>query len=138
MNNPHADIIIDLLPLYFAGEASAASRELVDAYFAAHPQFAKAMHAAQSNSVSVPIPAAASATGGTAAVKRIRAQLRWRAALIAIGIFCSISPFTFVFENDQLRYFMWRDAPAMAIAYASVAACAWIALFHLIRRTSTA
>lgn len=134
--NPHEDIILDLLPLYFAGEANAASRGVVEDYFAAHPQFAKAVRAAQINSVAV--PGNASVTGGPVAIKRIRSQLRWRAALIAIAIFCTISPFTFIFENDHVRYFMWRDSPAAALAYCGVAALAWIALLLMIRRINTA
>jgi hypothetical protein len=135
MSNPHEDIIIDLMPLYFAGEASAASRDMVEAYFAAHPQFEKAMRAAQDSSV--PVPANPSTYNGTVAFKRIRSQLRWRGVLIAIGIFCSISPFTFIYEHDHLRYFMWRDSPGTALGYACVAAIAWIAMFVLKRRSST-
>lgn len=136
MTNPHEDIILDLLPLYFAGEASAASADVVEAYFAAHPQFAKAIRAAQLTSAAV--PGNASANGAPVAIKRIRSQLRWRATLIAIAIFCSISPFTFIFENDHVRYFMWRDSPAIALLYSGVAAIAWIALVVLTRRTDAA
>jgi hypothetical protein len=34
------DVIVDLLPVYFSGEASAATRALVDDYFARDPAFA--------------------------------------------------------------------------------------------------
>jgi len=135
MTNPHEDIILDLVPLYFAGEASAASRDLVETYFSAHPPFAKAMRAAQVNSV--PVSANASANGGMVAIKRIRSQLRWRASLMAIAIFCSILPFTIIFENNHVRYFMWRDSLATALFYSGVAAIAWIAVFVLSRRTNT-
>ena len=135
MTDPHEDIILDLLPVYFAGEASAATRSLVDTYLAAHPQFAKAMRAAQGTSMA--IPASASPNGGTVAITRIRSHMRWRAALIAVAIFCSLSPFTFIFENDHLRYFMWRDAPAMALSYAGAAIVAWIAMFAVGRRINT-
>jgi hypothetical protein len=109
---------------------------LVEAYFAAHPQFAKAMRAAQMNSVS--IPPTGSANGGKVAIRRIRSHLRWRAGLMAIALFCSIAPFSFIFENDHVRYAMLRDSPATALAFAGAAAIAWIAMIALGRRTETA
>jgi hypothetical protein len=136
MTKLHEDIIVDLLPLYFAGEASAASGALIEAYFAEHPQFAKAARLAQQSSIVM--PAVAVSSEGTLAIKRIRSLLRWRAALIALAIFCTISPFSFFYNDNRLHYFMWRDSPAMALTYAAVAAAAWIAAFLLGRRTSTA
>jgi hypothetical protein len=134
MTNLHEDIILDLLPLYFANEASAASVALVDTYFAAHPQFAAAARAAQGRSI--PIPPRLAENGGTVAIRRIQNLLRLRAALIAVAIFCSISPFSFTYDHGHLRYFMLRDATATALVYATVAAIAWIAVYALGRRTS--
>ena len=37
--NPTQDVITDLLPLYFSGEASADTRTLIEEYFAANPEF---------------------------------------------------------------------------------------------------
>ena len=54
MTNLHEDIILDLLPLYFANEASAASVVLIDNYFAAHPQFAASARAAHGHSIPIP------------------------------------------------------------------------------------
>ena len=41
--NVSKEIIIDLLPLYFDGEASKESQELVEIYFDENPEFAKDM-----------------------------------------------------------------------------------------------
>ena len=135
MSYPHQDVIVDLLPVYFAGEASVASGDLIEAYFAAHPPFARAMRAAQANSA--PIPAHASGDDGKMAIKRIRSHLRWRSGLIGIAIFCSIMPFSFLVENNVMRYVMLRDAPATALMYAAAAAMAWIAVLIFSRRTNT-
>lgn len=135
MMNLHEDVILDLLPVYFADEASAASREIVDAYFEAHPQFAKTVRAAQMNVTHV--PGNASVNGGHVAIKSVKKQLRWRSALIAAGIFCSISPFTFIFEGQRVTYFMWRDAPMIATFYSVAAALAWLLLWLSIRRANT-
>ena len=129
------DVILDLLPVYFAGEASAASRGVIEAYFEAHPQFAQAVSAIQAQTPLV--PGAAAPNGGHVAIKRVKRQLRWRAVLMAIAIFCSISPFTFIYHSGRLLFFTWRDAPLTAAVYAGIAAVAWITLLLSIRRTDT-
>jgi hypothetical protein len=134
MTHVPEEVILDLLPLYFTGEASAASTELVDSYFAAHPHFAKTMRAV--NSSPPYVPGNAAPNEGHAAIRRVKNHMIWRSALIAIGIFCTLSPLTFIYANGQLVYFMWRDAPASAATYAGLAALAWIALTVLIRRTT--
>jgi hypothetical protein len=135
MMKPDEDVILDLLPLYFGGDASAASRAMIEAYFEEHPRFAQEVRAAQAN---VPgVPGTAAPNGGHAAITRIKAQLKWRSAQIALAIFCSIAPFTFVFDNGRVVYFMWRDAPLTASVYAGVALIAWIAVWLSARRTET-
>lgn len=135
MMNLHEDVILDLLPVYFTDEASAASREIVDAYFAAHPQFAKTVRATQMAVTHV--PGNASANDGHAAIKSVKRRLRWRAALIAAGIFCSISPFTFIFNDQRVVYFMWRDSPMAASFYTVAALLAWLMLWLSTRRANT-
>jgi hypothetical protein len=61
-----------------------------------------------------------------------------RAALIAIGIFCSASPFSFTYENSQFSYLMWRDESRVAFFYIAGAVSAWIALWLVVRRQNTA
>lgn len=135
MMKPDEDVILDLLPLYFAGDASAASRTLIEAYFDADPKFAKAMRAAQ---MSMPgVPGAAAPNNGHAAIDRVRTQLKTRSVLLAIAIFCSLAPFTIVFDNGHVAYFMWRDGPLTASAYAGAAVVAWIAVWLSARRTNT-
>lgn len=127
------DVIVDLLPAYFAGEASPASRAIVDAYFAAHPQFAQAMRAAQTTSPD--LPPIDPVDGGHDAIQRVRKHLRRRALLIALAIFCTVSPFTFMVKEQELVYFMWRDAPATAACYTAVALAAWLGLWMTNRPT---
>lgn len=136
MMNPDEDVVLDLLPLYFGGDASAASCAMIEAYFEEHPRFAQAVRAAQ---VNVPgVPGAAAPNSGHAAITRVRRQLRWRSALMAIAIFCSLAPFTFAFDDGRIVYFMWRDAPLTAAVYAAVAALVWMAIGFSVRRSNTA
>jgi len=121
------DVIVDLLPAYFAGDASPASRAIVDAYFAAHPAFADAMRASQGAGDAV--PDIAPNDRGHEAVRRVRKKVRQRSLLMALAIFCSMAPLTFVARDGQLAYLMLRDAPVTALCYAIVAAIAWLALW---------
>lgn len=134
MNLPE-DVILDLLPVYFADEASPASRAIVDDYFEAHPQFAKTVRAAQMKVTHVPGPA--SANGAQVAINSVKRQLKWRSVLMGVAIFCSISPFTFIFGDQRVVYFMWRDAPLAAASYIAAAAFAWLLLWVSVRRTNT-
>lgn len=136
MSELHEDVIADLLPLYFSGDASAASCATVEAYFAVHPAFAAAMRTAMASAAAVPrmAPDAGNASA-TGAIKRIRRQLRWRAVLIAAGIFSTVTPFSFVVTQDKLVYLMWRDTPALAAAFACLAVVSWTALWIVVRRT---
>ena len=135
MNAVSRDIIIDLLPLYFADEASPASRALVEDYLAAHPDFADSMRASQEATAAV--PANSPENAGHRAIQRIRNELVWRAALIAAGIFTTLLPFSFVANNGRLEYFMLRDAPVGAIFFLCIAVLVWSALWYLVRRMNT-
>jgi len=127
MTNLPEDVIADLLPAYFSGEASAATRAVVDAHFAAHPQFARAARASQRADVA--LPPVDAADDSHEAIRRVRKHLRRRALLIALAVFCSVSPFAFIVKDQVLVYAMWRDAPAMAACYAVTALAAWAALW---------
>ena len=134
--NIDKDIIIDLLPLYFSQEASAATKTVVEAYFAEHPEFAAAMRTAQHQPPQ--IPAAPRADNGAIAMTRLRQLLRWRAGLQAIAIGFSLAPFSFVFGDGRLSWMMLRDAPGSALAYGLAAMGAWVAFVVLNRRMNSA
>lgn len=77
--NPKQDVITDLLPLYFSGEASADTRALVEEYFAANPDFermARRMAVGMAALKSAPLTAADALE--QRALVRTRAQLRGR------------------------------------------------------------
>ena len=116
-------VMIDLLPSYFAGESSAATRALVDAYFDAHPAFAQAMRATQG--ARLDLPKIAVHDHGQEAIRRVRKSLQWRAVLMALAVCCSVAPFTVILKDQSVVYFMWRDAPAASLIYTGIAAGLW-------------
>jgi len=130
--NIDQDIICDLYPLYHAGEASTATQALVEAYFAAHPEFARLMR--ESQETRLDIPAAVTGASAHAPIRRIQKLLRWRSASMALAIACSLLPFSFVFNNGNLVWFLLRDAPQAAHLSIAVAVAAWVTFFTLTRR----
>lgn len=117
------DVIVDLLPVYFAGEASQASRKAIEACFELHPLFAQHMRASQH--APLVLPRAASDDGGHEAIRRVRKRLRGHSLLMATAIVCTAQPCSFIVQDGVLVHAPWRDAPVLALAYTGVAIVAW-------------
>jgi hypothetical protein len=127
------NIIRDLLPLYFAGEACPETRVLVEEFLARDPTLA-AQAASQKSGSSEKI-----LTGGTImplsqdheaeALARTRAKLQRTVRILALAIAFTLVPFSFTFADGQITWMMLRDVPRMALTYWALAAGFWIAYF---------
>ncbi|MGE0638682.1 MAG: hypothetical protein AB7G12_04730 [Thermoanaerobaculia bacterium] len=133
--NFHADVVRDLVPLVLAGEASAASRELVERALASDPELARlvARGTADGSLTSAPPPAPApeSAKRAFDATRRL---LRLRGWLLGAGIFTSLLPFSVAGGESGIRFFLLRDAPFVALAAATLAVASWTAFAAVTRR----
>jgi hypothetical protein len=130
------DVILDLLPLYFAGQVSADTKQLVDQFFETDPDFAR---------MSARFDALIKARGGLPtgsdfgerrALQRARLLLRYRNQLIGFAVAYSLAPFLFVFRNSRIEWVMFHDKPRMAVGFALVAIGCWVAAFILGRRAA--
>ena len=130
------DVIIDLATLYFAGEASAASRALVERYFAQHPELAAALRASQGAAAGLGALPAADTNSSHATLLRLRRLLRLRSSLMGVAIFCSLAPLSFTVGMER-NWSMLRDAPASALAYGVAAVIAWVGYAIVARKTRT-
>ncbi|MGQ0733768.1 MAG: hypothetical protein ACT4QD_08945 [Acidobacteriota bacterium] len=122
------DIVIDLLPVYESGEASADTRALVEDFLKQDTEFARIVKAAHKRPQARPEPIQPSppASGEVAAVTRTRNTLRWRSWTMAAAIFLTMLPFSMAGDSDNgLRFFMWRDVPASRFALVLAAALWW-------------
>ncbi len=127
------DIIEDLLPAYFSGEASADTRRLVEDYFGRNPAFAvQARRAAQMLEAlgDTPLPRP---DGELTALKRVRRVLLWQRILMALALTCSFNAlslgFSFEIAGGRLRP-LWLALPWQAPAVAVlglVAVGLWLA-----------
>jgi hypothetical protein len=134
------DIILDILPLYFSGQASADTRMLVDEFLAADPDFARmSRRFDQLLTERDPKPTSGDAIERRA-FERTRRLLRYRNQMIGFAVGYSLVPFAFLFRSGRIEWIMFRDHPAMAVKFALVAVACWIVVGILgirARRTSS-
>ena len=112
--NVTREVITDLLPLYFSGEASADTRALVDEFFRQDPEFAhlaRRMGDVRQKLVrDVPPPEAGVEKQ---ALQKTRDMVQTRNAWLGIAIAYTIVPFIF-FRHQGQWWFLWRENPDVA------------------------
>jgi hypothetical protein len=136
--NVAREVILDLLPVYLAGEASPATRELVEAYLKEDPELARRVRQHGAEGLERGAPSELRPELELRSLRRtwrVLGWLRWLFALAitftAIGLTSEIS-----FENGRVREFhlLVRDYPAPFGACLLVGTGCWIAYVALRRR----
>jgi hypothetical protein len=121
--NVTRDVIIDLWPLYESGEASEATRRLIEEYLERDAEFARLVKAPLQpllTSDSPPIrPEAELRT-----LRRTKRFVFLRDAFLWIAVFLSIAPFA-VYDTSWGSGWLVRDQPWLAGGLAFVALLAW-------------
>ena len=130
----HPDILDDLLVVFHAGEASEATRTLLEQRAVEDSAFARRLR---------------SADGGAAAPLDVRIPDAQRKALSSIGhwnrlysLFVGLAgwmalfPFTFAMHNGEVTFFLLRDSPGLTYASLSLSIASAIAAwrFRTLRR----
>ncbi len=126
------NVIADLLPLYASGECSEDTRNLVEDFARDHPEVRREI-AALKAAAGEPAPR----LGQSAEVKalaRTRTRLRLRSSILALAIFFTIAPFSFLYSNGQFTWLL-RDSPASAVAYGALAVVSW-AVYVILRKNT--
>ena len=116
------DVVLDLLPLYLSGEASADTRALVETFLATDPQLARIA----GDGVAQPgNPPPADDTQARASLARTRRLLQRRQIAFGVALTLTLMPLSFMFSGNRLVWTMWRDAPAIAMLCLVGAAGCW-------------
>ena len=135
--NVTKEVILDLLPLYLAGEASPATRALVEEFMRQDPEFAeRVLH--QSADVFGKAPASALPPDlELRSLRRTRKLLSWQRWLFGFGIFFLATSLSneSQFEGWHLKefHFLLRDYPLEFGACLVLGAACWIAYFQIRR-----
>jgi anti-sigma factor RsiW len=80
------DVILDLLPLYLAGEASDDSRALIERYLETDPALAKIAEQSTENALTEDIPVPLTTEDQMEAYKEAKQQMFWRLIALAVVI----------------------------------------------------
>jgi hypothetical protein len=133
--NVTRDLITDLLPVYFSGEASEDTRRVVEVYFRENPEFERIARKAATPLKD--LRAAAPFTDRSAAEKRdwenIRYALRVRKWLFGFGLLFTLLPLYPFFDGHVIWPPLHGDAWG-AVSFWSLAGLMWLLYFYFARR----
>ncbi len=128
-----------MLAVYLSGEASPATRALVEDHLARDPELARLVRDAESEEGQlsragreIAVPPSA----GKAALETTRCLLRQRSWLMALAIAVTLLPFSFAGGTEGVRFlFLFlTSSPRLVSVLFAVAAGLWIALWRVSRR----
>jgi anti-sigma factor RsiW len=135
------EVILDLLPLYLAGEASPATRTLVEEYLKQDPELERRVRADTAAGLGRAAPAALAPEIELRSLRRTRRLLGLQRWLFGLGF-----TFTSVSLSAQLNFhgarltdahFLMMDQPALFGTSLAIGAACFAAYFLLRRRLRT-
>jgi hypothetical protein len=129
------DVILDLLPLYFAGQVSGDTRKLIDEFLQTDPDFARMSHRFDTllkDHGSVPEATASERR----TFERTRMLLRYRNQTIGVAIAFSLMPFAFGFHEGRVDWILLRDQTVVGVAWLLTGLACWIAAYVIGRRAA--
>jgi hypothetical protein len=129
-------VIMDLLPLYMAGEASEDTRHLIEEYLREHPEMVDVTTLMYDDSRDIGAAARSdSAESEKRAFERARRLLRYRGSTLGFAIAYSLAPLTFTVDAKGVTWIMLRDNRALALVFVVTALVFWGIHFALRPRT---
>ncbi|MBI2566056.1 MAG: hypothetical protein HYV63_03335 [Candidatus Schekmanbacteria bacterium] len=123
------DVILDLLPLYLADEASQDTRVLVEKFLEQDRELARLVEETPDRLLSAKIPVPLTEEHELKTLKRTKTMMKLRSVLLGCAIFFSTAPFTAYFPSAGDRWLLMEKLPALAIVFAIVGMSAWIGYF---------
>jgi predicted anti-sigma-YlaC factor YlaD len=140
--NVTREVILDLLPLYLAGEASPATRALVEEYLKEDPELAQRIRLQWAENFAKAMPSELPPELELRSLRRTRSLLGWQRWLFGFAIaFTSLSLSSeFSWEKGRFRefHFLLRDYPAPLGTLLALGVACWLGYFFLRRRLRTA
>jgi hypothetical protein len=130
------EVIIDLLPAYFSGEASAATRALVEEYFREHPDFEQsARKAGQSLETLKVAPSPVDHEKEKLALERARMVTETRSSFLWMAILFTVMLFLFRIHDGKIVWLFWGGKDSFpGVAFSAVAVFLWVMYFYTRKR----
>jgi hypothetical protein len=139
--NVTREVILDLLPVYLSGDASPATRALVEEHVKQDAELAQRIRLLLADDFAKPLPPVLAPEVELRSLCRARRLLGWQRWVFGLGIFFSAMSLSneFSFENGHLKefHFLLRDYPAEFGLCLVLGLACWIAYFSLRRHLRT-
>lgn len=139
--NVTREVILDLLPIYLAGEASADTRALVDQYIKQDAALGREIREKMVENLSAIAPPAMPPELELKALRRTRNLLGRQRRLLAMAVFFTVFPLStgFRFSGGRLEeaWLLARDYPQLAALSLVIGLGMWIAYYFSHRRLRT-
>ncbi len=125
-------VILDLLPLYHAGEASADTKDLIENYFKKYPEFAKEVEDLLIKQLPQDIPLPLKPEDEMVILRKTKRLLKLRPLLMASGIFFTVLPFSFgdvSWSEIEGTHLLWADfqyGALIAIISGIIGLASWV------------
>jgi hypothetical protein len=136
--NVAREVILDLLPVYLAGEASPATCALIDEYLKQDLELAQYVRDSSVQRLANLAQRPLSPDIELRSLHRARALIGWQKWLFGLGITFTALSFTseISFDGGRLRefHFLVRDYPAQFGSFAVLALICWITYYAIRRR----
>ena len=135
------DVIVDLLPAYFSGEASAATRTLVEEFFRENPEFEKSARSAggalDALKAATPRP---DPEKEKLALERARLVTETRSSFFWLAVLSTLMLFLFRIQDGKIIWIAW-STPASGSGgrgqvFIAMAVFFWLLYFYARRRTT--
>ena len=132
--NVTQEVVTDLLPIYFSGEASGDTKVLVEDYFRQDPDFERVARSAATplETLRAAAPIAASPERKKRDLESVFLGLRRRQWLFGVSLFLTLAPLASAFGHGHFVSLMIRDASWNAFQW-SLAAALWFLYFARLR-----
>jgi len=135
--NVTREVILDLLPIYLGGEASPATRALVEEYMEQDKELAQRIRMQWVDNLAKITPAALPPDLELRSLRRTRALIGWQKWLFGLGItFTALSLTSEIsFQDGRIKefHFLIRDFPTQFGLFAVLAIACWSG-YYAIRR----
>jgi anti-sigma factor RsiW len=140
--NVTREVIVDLLPVYLSGEASAATKELVESYMKQDPELAQRLRSQWVENLDKAVPAALPPELELKAFRRTKTLLGRQRWLMGFAIFFTAVGLSFeaTFQGIHLtrfRLWLWESPAELGLCLA-LAVVFWAGYFMLRRRLRSA
>lgn len=133
--NVTREVILDLLPVYLSGEASPATRNLVEEYIKQDAELAQRIRLLLADDFSRSLPPVLPPDVELRSLRRTRRLLSWQRWVFGLGITFSALSLSneFSFAGGHLKefHFLLRDYPAEFGLCLVLGLACWIAYFSI-------